>query len=218
MSSSPARQEDSGSLRRAHLYRAWLACCRGDAVGRRRHGTPARRDWRSRRRSAPDRRAAGSHRRRIGRRRGEVDRGGGRCPIWLGAQRRYLCGRDARRGADEPVGADVRHQHLRSGRAHQGAPAFHAQSRARPHHPGVQRGRRARNARDRTVFRGQGRPRTLGRIDGGRSRLVRYRRHHPGHRDLRHRDHHRRGHDGQPRPRRALRGATTAPWTSAGGP
>ncbi len=35
---------------------------------------------------------------------------------------------------------------------------------------------------------------TVGRIDGGRDRAVRSRRHHPGHRYLRHRHHHRRGH------------------------
>ena len=30
----------------SHLYRERLACCRGDAVGRRRHGNAARRDRR----------------------------------------------------------------------------------------------------------------------------------------------------------------------------
>ena len=51
-------------------------------------------------------------------------------PYALGAQRRHLRGRHGRGGADEPVGAHVRHQHLRPGRADQGAAAVDAQRRA----------------------------------------------------------------------------------------
>ncbi len=84
-------------------------------------------------------------------------------PYGVGAQRGYLRGRNGRRSADEPVGANVRNQHLRPGGADQGAAAVDAGGGPGPHRAHLQRRRGARNARNRTVFRGEGCARAVGR-------------------------------------------------------
>ena len=78
------------------------------------------------RRPAADRRHARPHRLRIGGRGGEVHRRSRRRPVRVRAQRGHLGGRHGRGNADEPVGEDVRDQHLRTGGADQGAAAVDA--------------------------------------------------------------------------------------------
>ena len=95
-------------------------------------------------------------RRSLDHRGGQGDRGGRRRAVRARAQRRYLRGRHGRRNPDEPVGANVRHQRLRPGGADQGAAAVDAGGRPGPIVLVSSAGWRARNARHRTVFRGQG--------------------------------------------------------------